>query len=674
LRVTIENPTREKLTVRLSGKRVVAPPVGGGSGETSYGPLETEVPRGESVVAFGGLASGVWSHEIAVDSTGQLLHQGDQLVADDGEPALIWWRVFASVLRVNEPDDDGDGMCDATCTLRDAIETANGLPDATLIVFDRDAFGGGTVEITIDDPAPLLVEAPSLAIDGTDAYGRPFQLRPFDQRTYPTVISLISGAGEPSEDEYCPCRESTAGTFRVRAPDVIFRGLEIRRVLPAEAEICCGDQDLINFGLGSAGSLIQTCRFDGGASAVTNAETPAGETGPATGKDCVASRFTEAPLDDPVLVRDSEVAYCMDRGVKSEDGVMQIQTSWIHNNLRGGAFALASDAGYGVFNLGANLFEQNGLNCPNEDPPSCGGGQVLARPNASEVSAQGDETVIAADANILRDGALQGLYFQEASIGLLSNLYVCGINNADNGKGILIQRHGSASGDVLIRGTSVVYNDDAGVKVRDTVGADFGTGASPGNNAFTQNGSQPRRDLIDTEDPATPSPARGNQWSACYDGMNPDADVCFVQEISDQNTNNDIGGQNLFDVTEPQPHQSDASVEITSVAPAKAVTGGVVRVYGAGFDAVSGHSGGVNGDCRDLASGNTCQPLQGTCVEFLHEGQWLETADVLAVTPTMVAVRSPIFCSEQTQVRVRRQILGGGEAVSDPVTFCVNAD
>src|SRR5437773_3029529 len=41
----------------------------------------------------------------------------------------------ANSFRVNQPSDAGDGVCDATCTLRDAINNANALPSDSTINF-----------------------------------------------------------------------------------------------------------------------------------------------------------------------------------------------------------------------------------------------------------------------------------------------------------------------------------------------------------------------------------------------------------------------------------------------------------------------------------------------------------------------------------------------------------
>jgi hypothetical protein len=119
------------------------------------------------------------------------------------------------------------------------------------------------------------------------------------------------------------------------------------------------------------------------------------------------------------------------------------------------------------------------------------------------------------------------------------------------------------------------------------------------------------------------------------------------------------------------PHRSSGPVQIDSVAPLRAVQGGFVHITGAGFDAISGYAD-AGRDCMGLKNWNTCTPLRGTCVEFLLGAQWVEAQDILAVTPTHLVVRAPVTCTSPVLIRVRRSVLDGGEAVSEPAPFCRN--
>ena len=67
--------------------------------------------------------------------------------------------VFATSFTVNSPADPGDGVCDATCTLRDAILAANGTAGSDAIAF------AGPFTIAVTSPLPEITDA--LTISGT---------------------------------------------------------------------------------------------------------------------------------------------------------------------------------------------------------------------------------------------------------------------------------------------------------------------------------------------------------------------------------------------------------------------------------------------------------------------------------------------------------------------------
>ena len=67
-----------------------------------------------------------------------------------------------TTLTVTSAADPGDGVCDATCTLRDAVNAANADPAANRIVF---AVGSGPVRIRLTAPLPAL-DDPGTTIDG----------------------------------------------------------------------------------------------------------------------------------------------------------------------------------------------------------------------------------------------------------------------------------------------------------------------------------------------------------------------------------------------------------------------------------------------------------------------------------------------------------------------------
>jgi hypothetical protein len=378
-------------------------------------------------------------------------------------------------------------------------------------------------------------------------------------------------------------------------------------------------------------------------------------------------------------VANSELRFCYDRGAKSSNGFLRLERNWIHHNLRGGAFALSPMAGEtdaGIIEAVENLFEQNGQNCPSANADDCGAAQVVTRSQASELAAQGPQTRLLATANIFRDGVRQGVFFQPAAVGSLDGDYVCGINrgsggSGSGGRGVEIDTVDGFVSDIALRGTAAVYSTLAGVQLQGNRGADLGTdgGADAGRNAFAQNG----RNVLNALDPSTPPvAAQGNQWEHCYPATGATADSCDVTAIGNLDTNDTMNALDKVDVRDPLPHQSTAAVQIDRVEPSAVTAESLVHVFGRGFDAISGHSGGVAGNCRALRQGNSCHPLHGTCVEFLVDDTWQEADDVLAVTPTHLVVRAPMDCTAPVMMRVRRTLLDGSALASDPVPFCYN--
>lgn len=677
LRLRIANPTDMTQQVSLSGTRVSGPPVAW-TQVTAYAPRQLSVPPGGIEVAL--LippAPGVWLHHVEVPDTGQVQHRQTHVLARSAHPAYVDWQIFRSVLEVNDGGDSGDGVCDASCTLRDAIATANTSLPPVLIRFDHAAFPGGDAVVTITNPVALQIFAGEVWIDGTNAEGDPSPLQAFEARVYRSTVTMVAPNADPIPGD-CPCSESQGGSFRISAPDVHLRGLQVRRVLAAEGTVCCGDQDLITFGADSKNGVVETARLDGGAAAFGSAEVPPAQTRPPTGKDCIDADNTSAGDGDPVTIEQTEIAYCYDRGVKSRRGVVRLEGNWIHHNLRGGVFAQSPDSGdlRGVVDARRNLIERNGQGCASGDPAACGS-EPITRAGASELSTQGPFSAIESDGNVVRDGVLHGFLLQNQSQAELHDDYVCGIRRGSGGKGVLFQSTSGSVGDFRMRGAAVVYNDDAGVKFEGIVTADLGSdgGVNAGHNAFTQNGAVSRRNLRNILDGLPPViAAQGNQWQHCYPTMAPLADECDSVSIGNGDTNNSIGLSDRVDVGNALPHQGSGAVVIHHVTPTQVGEGAWVHIYGSGFDAISGHHGGVAGDCHALASGNRCSPLQGSCVEFLVDGIWTEAADVIAVTPRHLVVRAPFDCTQPTELRVRRPILGGGESVSDPIAFCENAE
>src|SRR4030095_14401058 len=527
---------------------------------------------------------------------------------------------FTVVLSINHAADDGGGTCGDTCTLRDAVATANSSTDATLIVFDHATLGTPAHVQSVDQR--IQIQSPGLTIDGTDEHGNPSPLVDFSARTFPSRITLRGTNKAPPNPPSgpCPCEQNYGGTLFVSAPGVEFIGLHIDRVYPPQHEICCGNLTLIEMGNRSRHTRVDTCLLDGGGRAITDAITPLGRTGQATSKDCVKPEHTGATPDQPVVVTNSELSYCLDRGVKVEDGYLELTNSWIHNNLRCALFAIVPG---GTINAVGNLIEENAMNCPRGAPPDCVD-QVVTRPDGPQVSAQGDGTAFSLDGNVVRNGPLNGVYWQVGSTGTLTNSFLCGMADAR----LLRARPDRHPSDASVRGTASVLNVGAGVEVRSRVAIDLGSDADAGagRNAFAGNPVQAQvYNALTT--PATIL-AQGNQWQSCYPSSGGDADTCDVDAIAAADTNDASGSFSQVDVRNPEPHQGTGAVTLTAASPAHVVEGALVGLTGSGFDAISGIAGLTPDDCADLASTNTCSPLRGMCVEFMVDGVWTEAGRV----------------------------------------------
>jgi hypothetical protein len=662
IRITLSNDAAVKQQATVSGTRLSGPDDGRA---TTYGPLAQSVAsKADATVEVPALAPGIWLHRVSVAATGQQQFRQSLVVDDPNRSSALEWTLFATVLTVNQAADDGDGRCDTTCTLRDAVMKANKAKRPVLIVFDRTALGT-PAEVESKDQR-IVINSPGRTIDGTDEQGNPSPLVDFGQRTYPVRITLRGTKialpqGRPTERD-CPCTQNYGGTLFASARKVSFLGLHVARVYPDLNKLCCGNQTLIHMGPGSPDTRVDTCLLDGGGRALSTAVTPKGMTGRATSKDCVKPEDAGSTAAHPIVVTNSEISFCLDRGVKVKEDYLLLTDNWIHNNLRAAVFSIVPN---GKIDAVGNLIEENAMNCPSGAPPDCVG-QAITRPDGPQVSTQGNGTSMNLDRNIVRSGPFSGVFWQVGSTGTLTDSFVCGMQFS----GVLSQRTGGKTAGAAMHGSASVLNGRAGVEIRGTVGMELGTSDDPGHNAFAEN--PPGAQLINGLTGNEVVSARGNQWGSCYPAEDAEADACDGTAIAADITNNTDSAPIAADVGDPQPYLSSAALTLDGARPSIVTEGTLVALSGSGFDAVSGVAGLTKDDCGKLATTNTCSPLHGTCVEFMVDGTWTPAADVLGVTPTFVMVRSPLTCTAPTQVRVRRPVLGGGEAVSNALTICTN--
>jgi hypothetical protein len=346
--------------VRLTGRCVQNADTGSDSPDPKYEITTLGDSRCSSCGAgctlcnLAGVEPGVWQHDVEVTATPygnahQKQFTTNVIVRDTSNPALIEWTIFKSVYEVNVAGDAGNGDCDdGSCTLRDAVIEANNTTQTpVLIQFDRQAFTTSVATIRLTNNAQLRFEKAGTVLDGTavirsgallDARAQPSPVDPFSERRYPTSIVINptdkSGSG------------ANSGSFYVFAEKVQLIGLQIERVLGSDADVMNKDQDLVVFGgqstptvVRSRGSRIKNCLLDGGARSRPTAESNdfSGKDGVDTGQATGTTSFAE---DQAIVIDNTQIRHNYDRGVKSQNAYVLVRDSWIHNNLRGGAFAL----------------------------------------------------------------------------------------------------------------------------------------------------------------------------------------------------------------------------------------------------------------------------------------------------------------------------------------------
>jgi len=597
-----------------------------------------------ATVSRGPLVSGVWRHQICVDGCNtngeQVQHQRTLVVRDPSVRADVDWTIFRSVYTVTNTDNGG------TNSLRNRLAAATGALASTRPALIRFQPGLGEIRITGD---PLLVDASNIVIDGTDATGQPSAVEAFASRQYPTRIHI-----DPSNKA-----AANTGNFRITAPDVVLRGLEIRRTLGTDANVAGKDQDLVVFTAPSSaahtgGSMVSTSRLDGGAGARTSAEDQL----VARGKMAVRAAGTNTTLTDPVIVANSEIRHAYDRGVKSTGGTLRVVDSWLHHNLSGGALVEAPE---GDLEVVRSILESNGRNASlaivRASAPQLSVEQADSSPSGARLRSSG---------NVLFDGPGAGVLLEANARGQVRETFVA----AMLGHGIEVAPGaGDPSDPLLFEGNATAYSqrgvdlDTQGSDPESPAAVDFGgaeNGGSAGRNAFAGNAV---RNFV-LRGPEVVS-ATNNQWEHCGTGS-----VCNTLSIVAFDLAMPAIGALL--VAPEQPHHNPGTLSVEGVQPRKvAAAGDLVAVTGRGFNAIDA----ILADptfCSDPDPGyGCCNPLWGTCVEIEDPStaQWLP-AHLLAVTPTHLVVRSPVSCSQPVQGRVRREVSFGETTVA--FDFCRN--
>lgn len=638
-----------------------------------------------------GLAPGEWVHDISVTATGQIQYQRDLLVSGT-PPNPASWTVFKTALKVNlYANDNGDGTCsDGSCTLRDAILEGNTtLQQPVLIMFDAGVFPAVPAKLTSPPANEMQVTQPvnheqeglnitanGLVIDGTDPEGNPSILHPMADRIYSRWIRLNLAQNQDVEHN---------GSFIITAPNASLVGLRIQRVQPTgnppppTPNFTSKNIDAVDFYAPATNSSVLTCQIDGGAGDKYQSS---------TGRDCIetlgaGSGGTAADFSQANLVQQTEIKNCWDKAIKSSGSggngtpFLRVEDSWIHDTIDTGVQATLS----GAVSIKRSLVERCGFHSGTPTPAAGSANGIAANgaymPSTPTPGYVPTPAVLISEANVSRSNTLRNFFVRNASRATLTNDYACGAVGATS-NGITVDNpNPPATPVVSITGTASALNPLSGLAINNS--ATVATGGP--NNAFTKNSASARNVNNGSTVGVTISQT---QWEHCGNGTS-----CVLSDIQSF----DINSTAKVTVSSPQAHRTPGSFTFapTPIIPSKvAKVGDVVHITGSGFNAIEGYNAyqpGTNGcpagggvcpaatDCATLDVGNTCTPyVKGTCVEFWDTvaQTWKAADDILGVTPTELVVTSPIACSAQTHVRVRRLNELGNPVTSNEVPFCVN--
>ncbi len=643
--------TDPAITLSLTGD-LVSTATCASSGRTHY--AATLTCTGTGIVRCGtltGLAPGVWlDHRDAPAQT-----RRDVFLADaPGVANSLTWTLYPHAYQVTTTDP-----ADLRARLREA--EASGGP--ALVTFALPS--GSVIAFAQADPACppgasalLCVLGSGIVLDGLDATGAP-------------GVTLSAGTLDYR-------------LVRVFGSDDVLRGLVLRGAQFTVPFACRPD-------VNGPGCPTQADTLDFAPGSQRGRLEQATVLGPARG-DAVSVEGTD------VLVIASEITGADDKGLKATDGgSVTIRDSCIHDNANGG---IQSTRGGHATAL-RNVVEHN---LPRE--AQNGLFAIEAFPGLGP-------STIATDGNIVRFNGSRGLSVSGAASGTFANDFV--VDNGVAGAVVeSIDTNPTGSPAVVLRGVTLACNhrdrltgtcgapdpplvcmpdcitnpctDDAhccatpgcGVACSpsfpDGLGAvvsqcttagcavpaaDFGTAAEAGRNAFTlnpNNFAQQTGFNLKNAVAGLVVPAQGDQWqqgatqASCVTRAPMNPDVCVVPGAT-------------VDAGVPANPRTGASV-LSAVVPARPRAGDLVRVYGAGFDAIDGVAcapedattppSTCTGENPKVAAANAATSPLGNHATVTLAGQAF-AADVWAVTPTMLAFRMPVDCFAPGTLAVSRQ-------------------
>lgn len=343
-------------------------------------------------------------------------------------------------------------------------------------------------------------------------------------------------------------------------------------------------------------------------------------------------------METATVVRDCEVRAAGDKGIKVTTGAFaRIERSWVHDNLNGGVQATLGGHVLAI----DNLVERNA---------GIGGENGFAVQGLEEGDTLSTMTLAG---NLVRDNGGNGLSVRAFAAAVVADTAFVG--NGTGGVRVFNDVGGPAL--AVIEGSALACNALDGIVVADDSLADLGGGrfASAGDNAFAFNGGAGIG--FDLRNTSTQEVAAvWSQWTSCGAGVSCDEERVQRTDVRDLG-----GGTRISPAVAATGLGAPA---VTAVSPGRGRAGELLRIFGAGFDAVAGYG---DANCGSVAAANGCAPVRGNCV--LIDGV---PAAIEAVTPTMLVVRWPFTCLEPVPLRVA-VARADGPATSDAMTVCSGA-
>lgn len=541
------------------------------------------------VATVSGLLPGHWVHRIEQldgEASGRRQARRGQLLDASAGTHRVRWEGLRAVHTVRTLDDGPD----CVGCLRAALAGADAGPKPALVQFAPEVAG------TIVLAAPLTpLAAGEVTLDALDDEGVP-HTRTLDGNGFNAAALRIVSARNRVVGLQVVNVGGNSDSVLLDGPAAIGNLLEQVAVIGRATDVCQID--------GRFGCLLA------GICQVPSEADPRG----ACGDDGIAVRDFAGTAGINVILG-ADVRGAFDKGIKiSDDGLALVVGSRITGNADGGLQAT----------LGGQL-----IAVANEVRGNRG------TPTASGLAANGPRPDSSAPARLITrgnlsiDNSLRGISVRSLSLARLRDDFVCGNGTAgrSDGFGLAVLEASGGVAQAEARGLALVHNVAAGAVIGGSSLGDLGTPAAPGTNAFADNGPVETPSNLRNDTPG-PLSAAGNHWEQC--GASIPCDEAQVQAL-------DIAGNSGAPVAISPALATPIrrAPQITAIDPPFAAAGELVRIYGTGFDAITG----AGADCASVAAANGCPPLRGNCVMIDRQ-----PAEVVAATPTMLIVRAPFTC------------------------------